>query len=371
MGGVRCFFPKTHVLLSPQAKSAEILTSRLHILLNSKLTCMENPNSAQQLFFQHIKDILPPHLSLVDEVAELLDISNDSAYRRIRSEKAISFEELRTLCGHFKISLDQLLHLKTDTLLFEGKFIDRTNFDFDGYLQDLLQLLTYASSFERKEILFLGKDAPIFHHFNFPELAAFKSFFWMKTILNYPEYNRKRFVSDEFSPATGQLCKKLIEAYNKVPSQEVWHIECIQTTIRQVEYYRDTKVFASDNDVETIYACLVKTIDHIEAQVEQGVKFPMHAPQTVRGAPYKFYINEFIFGDNTYLVHLNDGGMVVLNHAVLNTIRTRDVNFVRSTDEHVQNIIRRSTQISQVGEKERSKFFNILREKIEDSRKRN
>jgi hypothetical protein len=332
---------------------------------------MENANSAQQLFFQHIKEILPPHLSLVDEVADLLDISNDSAYRRIRGEKAISFEELRTLCAHFKISLDQLLHLKTDTLLFEGRFIDGTNYDFDGYLQGLLQLLTYTSSFDKKEILFLGKDAPIFHHFNFPELTAFKSFFWMKTILNYPEYSRKRFVSDEFSPVTAQLCKKLIEAYNKVPSQEVWHLECIQTTIRQIEYYRDTKVFASDQDVEAIYSCLQKTIDHLEAQVEQGVKFSMQAPQLAKGASFKFYINEFIYGDNTYLVHLNDGGMVILNHAVLNTIQTRDAKFVKSTDEHFQNIIRRSTQISEVGEKERSKFFNILREKIEESRKRN
>jgi hypothetical protein len=331
---------------------------------------MENANNAQQLFFQHIKEILPQHLSLVDEVAGLLDISNDSAYRRIRGEKAISFEELSTLCAHFKISLDQLLHLKNDTLLFEGKFIDRTNFDFDGYLQGLLQLLLYTSSFQKKDILFLGKDAPIFHYFNFPELAAFKSFFWMKTILNYPDYNRKRFVSDELSPATGQLCKKLIEAYNKIPSQEVWHLECIQTTIRQIEYYRDTKVFASDKDVEVIYTCLQKTIDHLEAQVEQGLKFPMHAPETVRGASFKFYINEFIYGDNTYLVHLDDAGMVILNHAVLNTIQTRDANFVKSTDEHFQNIIRRSTQISEVGEKERSKYFYILREKIEDSRKR-
>lgn len=41
----------------------------------------------QQHFFDHIKERLPTHLSLVDEVAELLSISNDSAYRRIRGEK--------------------------------------------------------------------------------------------------------------------------------------------------------------------------------------------------------------------------------------------------------------------------------------------
>src|ERR1700755_2028544 len=101
---------------------------------------MENAISVQQLFFQHVKNNLPPHLSMVDEVAELLEISNDSAYRRIRGEKAISFEELRTLCSHFRISLDQLFHLTTDAIIFSGKFINHTDFDFDHYLQDILQL---------------------------------------------------------------------------------------------------------------------------------------------------------------------------------------------------------------------------------------
>ena len=332
---------------------------------------MENSNSPQQLFFQHIKGILPTHLSLADEVAGLLEISSDSAYRRIRGEKAISFEELRILCSHFRVSLDQLLHLKSDTLLFEGRFIDQANFDFDGYLQDLLHLLTLTSSFERKEILFMGKDIPIFHHFNFPELAAFKSFFWMKTILNYPTYIKKQFVADEFSPSTSQTCRKLIETYNKIPSQEIWHAECIQATILQVEYYKATKVFASRQDLETVYTCLQKTVDHIEAQVEQGVKFSTQAANPVKGASFKFYINEFIIGDNTYLLRLNDSRMVVLNHAVLNTIRTKDNYFTHCTEAHFQNIIRRSTPISEVGEKERNKFFNILREKIEESRQQN
>lgn len=331
---------------------------------------MESTNSVQQLFFRHVKDNLPAHLSLVDEVADLLKISNDSAYRRIRGEKELSFDEMRLLCSRFRVSLDQLFHLETDTLLFEGKFIQHTNFDFDGYLQDLLQLLVSTNSFEKKEILFMSKDVSIFHHFHFPELAAFKSFFWMKTILQYPTHTRKRFAADEFSPATRSICTKLIDTYNKIPSQEIWHTESIHATIRQIEYYKDTNLFASEEDLATVYTCLQKTVDHIEAQAERGAKFPMGAPQTVKGAPFKLYINEFVVGDNTYLVHQNDSRMVVLNHAVLNTIRTKDSNFTRCTEDHFQNIIRRSTQISEVGEKERSRFFHALREKIEDSKKR-
>ena len=331
---------------------------------------MESTNSVQHIFFQHVKDNLPAHLSLVDEVAELLNISNDSAYRRIRGEKAISFEEIRTLCSHFRISLDQLFHLEKDTLLFEGKFINHANFDFDGYLHGLLQMLTYAASFNKPEILFMSKDVPIFHHFNFPELAAFKSFFWMKTILQYPSHARKSFVADEFSTTTRQVCTKLIEAYNKIPSQEIWHAESIHATLRQIEYYKDTKMFASDEDLSTVYACLQKTLDHIEAQAEQGSKFSMQAGKPPMGASFKLYINEFVLGDNTYLVHLGDSRMVVLNHAVLNTIRTKDAHFTQCTHDHFQNMIRRSMQISEVAEKERSKFFNALREKIDDSRRR-
>jgi hypothetical protein len=329
---------------------------------------MENATSVQQMFFQHVKDHLPAHLSLVDEVAELLDISIDSAYRRIRAEKALSFEEIRTLCAHFRISLDQLFHLETDTLLFSGKFINNEDFNFDGYLLDILRLLTTINSFGRKEIQFMSKDIPLFHHFHFPELAAFKTFFWVKTILQDPAYNKKQFVVDEFPPAVSQICSRVIGEYNNIPSQEIWHVESIHATLRQIEYYRDTKLFASDQDLARVYEGLHKTVDHVEEQAETGRKFSPHNRHSPR-ATLQLYVNEFVLGDNTYFVRLDDRRLVLLNHSVLNTIRTSDSNFTRCTEEHFQNIMRRSTPISGVGEKERHKFFNSLREKITASRK--
>src|SRR5450432_3328696 len=98
---------------------------------------MEATNT-QVLFFQQIKNVLPPHLSMVDEVAELLNISNDSAYRRIRGEKAIAFEELQVLCSHYKISLDQFLHLQSDAFIFSGRINDGSKTVFTDYLEDIL-----------------------------------------------------------------------------------------------------------------------------------------------------------------------------------------------------------------------------------------
>ena len=112
-------------------------------------------NNAQLLFFQHLRSILPGHISMVDEIAGLLDISNDSAYRRIRGDKPISFEELQKLCVHYKVSLDQLMNLKSDAFIFTGKLDNDANFGFDEWLKEVLKQYTVISSFEKKHIYFL------------------------------------------------------------------------------------------------------------------------------------------------------------------------------------------------------------------------
>jgi hypothetical protein len=103
---------------------------------------MDQPG-VQQIFFQHVKSNLAAHLSLVDEVADILNISNDSAYRRIRGEKPLSFEEISVLCSKYRISLDQLFHLKNDSFLFSGPLASKENFGFDKYLDHLLNQLNY------------------------------------------------------------------------------------------------------------------------------------------------------------------------------------------------------------------------------------
>ena len=56
---------------------------------------------------------------------------------------------------------------------------------------------------------------------------------------------------------------------------------------------------------------------------------------------------------------LNNTKVVYINHSVLNIIMTKDPVFTEYTYQHFQNIMRRSTLMSNTGEKERTKFFNI------------
>jgi plasmid maintenance system antidote protein VapI len=322
------------------------------------------PHNAQVSFFQHIKNNLPPHLSLVDEVADLLKISNDSAYRRIRGEKPITLEEIEKLATHFQISLDQFLHLQSDSFLFSGKLTNATDHVFEKWLESTLQQVTFMNSFPQKHVYYLAKDIPLMQQFQVPELIAFKSFFWRKSILHYEDLRGQKFSFQNIDPRHLELGKKIAAVYEQIPSTEIWNIESINTTIRQIEFYRDAKSFVSEEDVAMLYKTLIKLIDHIERQADLGQKFSIDGSPKNNAINYNLYNNELILGDNSVLADLGTMKVVYLNHSVINFIGTRDERFTSYMFDAFQNLIKKSTQLSHAGERERMRFFNRIRDKM-------
>ncbi len=325
---------------------------------------MDQPG-VQQIFFQHIKANLAAHLSLVDEVADLLGISNDSAYRRIRGEKPLSFEEIKVLCEHYKMSLDQLFHLNNDSILFSGPLTNNDNFGIESYLEHLLAQANYFNSFEHRELFYNGKDMFIFHCFGFHDLTVFKIFFWMKTILQYPMEGKEIILLETIRESIFKITTRIIDAFNKLPLTEIWNDDNLNATLRQVDYYRQSKIFPSDEYALNIYKNMLEMVNHIEKQAEAGCKFPLGGKPNAASPSYKFYFNEFILGDNCNMAVLNNTKVVYINHSTLNIIMTKDPVFTEYIYQHLQNIMRKSTLMSLVGEKDRKKFFNRMREKIE------
>jgi plasmid maintenance system antidote protein VapI len=321
--------------------------------------------SAQQSFFQHIKSILPSHLSLIDEIADVLSITNDSVYRRVRGEKPITLDEAAKLASHFKISLDQFLHLQSDSFIFSGKLANESGHVFEKWMQETLKQLAYVNSFKHKHMYYLAKDLPL--PFMVRELTAFKSFFWRKSILHYHEMKGAKFSLKNIDEQHILLGKKIIETYNQIPSSEIWHIESINSTIRQIEFYRDAGIFETEEDIRQLYKAVLQLINHLELQADLGLKFNIGEKPLSNAARYNLYNNELILGDNTVLAELDEMKITFLNHSVINYVVTRDVQFNVHMYDNIQNLIRKSTHLSEVGEKERARFFNRIRDKIKQA----
>jgi hypothetical protein len=211
---------------------------------------------------------------------------------------------------------------------------------------------------------FEAKDIPPFHHFQFPDLAAFKYFFWMKTILAYPDLAREYFESNALAKPLHETGKKIIDMYNRIPSVEIWSVETINSTIRQIEYYKDAGVFSKKETVAQLYDELESLIDHIEKQAECGEKFLVNEKPEGNKNNFQLYFNEVILGHNTILAVTDEQKTVFINHGVLNYMITRDNRFCDYTKKSLENIMRKSSLISSVSEKERNRFFHVSKEKI-------
>ena len=330
---------------------------------------MDSPG-IQQLFFQHIKGNLPNHISMVNDVAEVLEISNDSAYRRIRGEKQINLEEMAKLSTHYKVSLDNFLNLQTDTFIFSGQLKNNSDGAFEEYLKNVHNNFSFFNSHANKHMYILMKDIPPFVHFQIPELGLFKFFFWMKSILYYDSMKKVKFsFTDLRYDQYKDISKAIINLYNKIPMTEIWNIESINTTLRQINFYYESGSFEKIEDVHLLYGKVEELINHIERQAELGVKFNIGEEPKNNAAEYRLFVNELILGDNTYMAELDGTRLTFLNHSVLYFVATKDEKFNTAMFNNVQNLMGKSTMISKIGEKERVSFFNKLREEIDRKRK--
>jgi hypothetical protein len=318
----------------------------------------------QQQLFKTIKNRLGEN-NTADEIARILDISTDSAYRRIRGEKMITLAELEKLCTHFQLSVDQLMNLQSPGIVFHGNYVDKHNFKFDEYLKSMIQELSAMTQFKHKCLYYLCKDLPIFHQYHVRDIAAFKRFFYLKTYLNFPGYEKKKFRFSDHPDEYYELETQTINLYNELPSVEIWNLENMNIFFRQIEFYRDANVFESGADVIRLYEGIEKTWDHLEKQASLGYKFKYGDPKQTPMGEYKMYFNEVLLGDNNIFVELDDMKIAYVSHTTINFMRTTDKQFTANFYQHIQNQIKRSTLISEVSERERSRFFRIIRDKIE------
>jgi hypothetical protein len=325
---------------------------------------MKSDFSIQQVFFQQIKEKLPSHISFVHEISELLGISYDSAYRRIRGDKALSMEELKVLGSYYKISIDTLFNIGSKNVVFLPVAVDETNFNIVEWLHQILAEVKRFHAAKEKEVIYSAKDVPVFYYFEFPEIAAFKIYFWQKTLFHFQDYQNKLFVLDDLSEDVYKTGKQIIATSIKVPTIELWNEETFNSMIRQIEYCYESGFFAHKQDIYRLCEVLEVWVRHIQRQAEYGFKFQYDtSPDGVENS-FKFYYNEVLLSDNTIFVTMDDIRVTYLTYNVLNLLITTNPTFCDQVEHSLRILMKKSNLISGTSDKERNRFFNKLVDKI-------
>ena len=144
----------------------------------------------------------------------------------------------------------------------------------------------------------------------------------------------------------------------------MWNAESINSTLSQIRYYKEGGYFKNPDDLNRILDSFQQCLDHIELEVEKGIKFMPGDNEIVYRAPLQFYINEVIIGSNNILVELDEEKLSFVTYNVLSYLITKDPRFNEKSFANFFTLVSRSSQISGTGEKERNRFFNAMREKV-------
>jgi len=321
---------------------------------------METGNIQLQ-FVEKIKEMIPQGLSLVSELSDLIGISNDSAYRRIRGETSFTIEEIVKICKRYKISFDSFSNSTSGTVTFYYDLITESEESFLKYLNTILQGMQRIKGTADGEIMYAAEDIPIFQLFNRPELAAFKIFYWMKSVMNIPSLEKKKvdlsLVSDEIMN-TG---REMLKIYKKIPSVEIWSDKTISSILKQIDYYHESGMFNNKTDALHICDVLQELLNDIQKQAEQSTKADIAGFEN----NFMLYNCDIEMGNNCILVTANKAKVVYLRHHTFNQLTTTNNVFCHESENWLKGLIKKSTLISGVSEKQRYQFFQKAADAIE------
>lgn len=316
----------------------------------------------QEHLFQRIREALPPGQTLVEVVADVLCVSPDSAYRRIRGETPLVLEEAAVLSQRFNLSLDGLIDVDEDCVVFRNMEPGKGSFDFKAYLSAIAQQIKALAACNQKSIIYESNDVPIFHQFSSKALLAFRHFFWMRTVFRHPDF-QQQYSLERLTPDIEQMAAEILSVYAQIPSVEIWNTECVNSTLVQLNHYCETGVMTR-NDAAVVYAGLREALEHLEQQAAYGCKFTVGQSPRNRKENFRLFYNRVGLGDNLILTLHDDRKTLYVNYDALNYMVTSNDKFCNKIYEQMQNTMRRGTLISGVAEKQRNMFFNNLYAKL-------
>ncbi|HBG71658.1 MAG: hypothetical protein A2W93_06895 [Bacteroidetes bacterium GWF2_43_63] len=317
---------------------------------------MNQKDNTQDAFIDSLRAVIPSGHSLVNELADQLELSIDSAYRRLRGETEFSLSEIVKLCNHFHISFDSFCSAQGESVHFHYNLPGDEAMGFQQFVEHIRDGLQKLKSAKDSEIIYVADDIPFFLLFAFPQLAWFKCYYWMRSVMNVLEYQHG-FFEDEIAPDVLMTAgQEILEAYRMAPSTEIWSEHTLNSILKQIDFYSESGFFKDSETSQKLYADLLLLVSEIRTMTESGTKRKDHAGDN----NFTFYLCDIEIGNNCIYTSIGKNKKVFLRHSTFNTLETADEVFCSATRDWLNGLIRKSTQLSGMAEKQRNKYFQFL-----------
>ncbi len=316
----------------------------------------------QEQFIQYLKTKSQNNTSFVDEIADILDIGYDAAYRRINSKTSLTLEEGVKLAKHYKISLNNLFEVGSqNSILTELSPPIHDKEGLELYFKQSLNNVLPLTKLKSASIIYSAKDVPLFHTLKDSYLSRYKIYVWLKDVDSHMTTDKISF--DDFILSIPETLLesafKLGEVYKDINIAEIWNNTTINGTLQQVLYYFESGALSKDlallicKDIEDV-------IYHVEEQAIQQCLIG-----SKNKAIYNLYVNDIHTMSNTIMVVTPFQKVFFTPFTVISYFKIDHQPTCELMYEFFQKQMSSSKLLVNAGEKDRSLFFKRMHQKIE------
>lgn len=310
-----------------------------------------------------IKKNCNKHISLIEEVAAVLDINYDAAYRRVNNKTSISLNDAIKLTEHFNISMNQLNHSNDNKIVVSKTRAIQDLESLELYFNDLNKSLSPLSKNADSSIIYSAKNLPIFYILKNPTFTKFKIYVWMY-ILN-KDLASRNIPYHQFSIPFSLLkaTEETSKTFETIKINEIWNYGIIDNSINEISYFYETKLLKY-NDAIRMCDILKATINDIDKSCHLGNRYSEYGPE------FNLYHNELLPLNNNVLIDYNGTKKLFSPYSLLNYYLIEDQKTCHDFELFLKQQIRISKLLSKSGVKERMLFFKPIYNRIEKLKER-
>lgn len=323
----------------------------------------------QSVLWKKIKEKLDERHQLAEEVADVLQCSRDSAYRRIRNETLLSLEETVALVKHYSISMVEVTGYSDQAAVFQRHAFINSLEKYEGYMERSLEQLKHIQDHKNHVMYYLAKDIPVFYQFGFEKLCRFKIYVWLKSLYNVQKLNDVNYNLSMIPQRLVDLAKQQWECFTRINTVEIWNDTTISSLLKQIEYYYEAGLLTSREEALDLCDEFQQMMKVIYKQSLDGQKVHAHNTEMLSGASCAVYFHEVLIMDNHILSTFDE-------HRRAYFIPYGGVNFLSTTNPeitgemlgYIKQQCSKSALISDVSEKDRNRFFIKIKNRIDQLR---
>ena len=304
-----------------------------------------NPQQLQKDFLDKIAiNNKIKNADFIKQLMELLNIGKDAAYKRKRGHTLMPIHELVLLAKAFNFSIDDYLDIDNNNVAIQ---LPPDVYSYEDYLSPLSIELQEVMQCKEKHIWYSSQELPSFYYFYFPDLAAFKLFFWGVVSWEIKGQEAKGFsISKKLPKKILDFIDSMNAFYLSTPSTEFWHSEILINTYRQIILSLECNFFNNPADALQLLEQLQELWKHLQLTIDTGKKVHPNLSSSSHQSDITIYNTNILYPENFSLLQTEYGDCAFHSIKYPNLVKNYTLQFCQKIEESFDTLTRYSQILS-------------------------